>query len=172
MWKLEAEKHLPFFVASGELAVSFMQAVKGHSLAQPLLMSCTPTVQHACCELYWMKEWQSYHFWLIGTGSDQSRLIKTDEVSFTFFSFSTPKHILAILLQTMDAKGFSQSAELQQEEHRQPEHRAGAGTQLGWQDSNHGKTLGLEFSTQPHTSISSKSAHRRKTKEQLCDYLS
>lgn len=32
-WKLEAEKHLSFFVGSGDLVVSFMQAVKGHSLA-------------------------------------------------------------------------------------------------------------------------------------------
>lgn len=109
MWKLGAEKQVPFFVASGDLVLPFMQAVKGHSLAWSPLISGTLTVQHACCELRWVKERESYHFWLIGAGSHQSTLIKTDEVPFTFFSFSAPKYIFAVLLQTTDAKSFSQS---------------------------------------------------------------
>lgn len=55
-WKIRAEQSLCISVLLGDLLVLFLLAMRSHSLALSMLMSCTLAVQRASCQLYWMRE--------------------------------------------------------------------------------------------------------------------
>lgn len=142
-----------------------------------MLKSCTPGVQHACCQLYWMKERENKHIWLIWAGSDQSRFNKTEDVHLTFFLFSTLKCILQFHSKSWMLKA---------------SHKVQLGEALEWEtdslnteqleaDSWAGRAVTMgkhmvwvrlqQFCTSTYTFISGKPAQKRRSKEQLCDCL-